>query len=113
MSALAVSLRSDVHAAAPSDVSDREINEQYEAEVERQAGKLTVQDVTDECWLSAEKPLQMAFEKNDVQAVGRIVFNVRKAYAMAVADQIVYGREFACTPTCEQAAAMGLTGRLL
>ena len=76
MSALACSLRSDIHAAPPMDGVDVDMD----AEVSVWLSRIGIVDLLDEL-MEAEAPLKLAIAYNDAPAIGRIVLAVRHAYA--------------------------------
>ncbi len=87
---------------------------EYQAKVADWLQKVDVTDVLDEL-TDVEGELQAVIGKGDAAAIGRIVLNVRRAYAMRLADRDYYGPDSMPRPkfTTQQAAALALFGEVL
>jgi len=99
---------------AKQDRAEALAQTEYDAAVADWLGKVEPSDVLDEL-TDCEAELQAAISKGDAACIGRIVLNVRRAYAMRLADRDYYGPD--CMPrpkfTTQQAAALALFGEVL
>jgi len=84
MSALSVSLRSDVHARAPAEQSSADLAADWSYRVARWLDKITPTDVLDEL-CGHEDELQRLMVLGDAKAIGTLVLSVRNQYAEALA----------------------------
>lgn len=99
------SLRDDRHAAAPQDGERMNL----EGKIALMLTNVDVRDVLDELY-DARAELDVVLKTGDAALIGRLLLEVRQAYAERLVDLDVYGHPTIAGRSAQEAAAEVLVG---